>query len=851
MIELRPYQAEGLTAIWDYFQSGKTGNPIIAWPTGTGKSICPAIFIKHVMAQWPSQRFLMITHVKELISQNAEALLDIWPNAPLGIYSAGLKQKESAHPIVYGGIHSMIKNPKQFGHRDIIFIDEAHLLSADDSSMYQTFLACMKLINPQVKVIGMSATPFRMGMGYITDNGIFTDIAHNLCTVQHFNQLLADGYLAPLIPLRMNTDLNVEDIGVKKNGEAVGYQFQAKIDKEFQQAVDKNEVTEKLLKEVVEHGANRRSWLLFASGIDHANHIADTLQTMGIDCASVHSKQSSDFNDAAISAFKNFELRAIVNYGKLTTGFNHPGIDLIAVIRRILSVPLWVQILGRGTRPSPGKVNCLIRGTKVLTNSGLVNIENITLDHLLWDGCNWVSHCGTICHGIQKVVMYEGLIGTIDHEVWTEKGWKTLWECKSKNLRVSITGDGRKPIRETENNFSRNEIRKEKATNSNRMFSLYKNWLERLSQRSEFKSRLSSLWQFASLAPSAEMVTESVYQCEATMHESKRFGLRTLWPERNTVQIPVSNRNGDMGYEQSWFKSSVGNRSDRQRRSLRNWKSSFIDTITKSCSYQEETQHSCDARSEDNTSSRSICRLYIAKHVFNWINKRRNYRKMGETIKQAEGEVWDILNAGPLHRFTAENILVSNCLALDFARNTPNLGPINDPRIPRKKGEGTGDAPVKLCPSCGAYNYASVRFCCNCGEEFHFEVKIVERAGSEELIKTTEAIQPNMEWFNVSYVIYGKRQKIDKPTKIPMGKPYIMVTYFCDDVGKQFKQNVFPEHSSVSKHYFKQWWQQCHTSEVPTTTDGALGFLKELRKPKRIRVHTNKVPYPEVLAMEF
>lgn len=350
-ITLRPYQSEGLAAIWDYFAQGNKGNPILCWPTGTGKSIVPAIFIRDVMKMWPTQRFLMITHVKELIEQNLEVLKFVWPNAPVGVYSAGLKKKEIIYPIIFGGIQSMIKNPAQFGHRDLIFIDEAHLVNQDSASMYQAFLATMKLINSNIKIIGMSATPWRMGQGYITDGGLFTDIVHDLTKMENFNKLIAEGHLSPLIPLRTKTELDISNVGVQQ-GEYIASQLQ--------EAVDKADVTYKALRETVDAAAERRSWLLFAAGIEHADHIAEMLQSFGIDCAAVHSKQSSDFNDQAIRAFKNFELRAIVNYGKLTTGFNHPEIDFIGMLRPTLSVPLWVQMLGRGTRPAPNKNNCLV-----------------------------------------------------------------------------------------------------------------------------------------------------------------------------------------------------------------------------------------------------------------------------------------------------------------------------------------------------------------------------------------------------------------------------------------------------------------------------------------------------------
>lgn len=350
MIIPRYYQIEAMDAIYNYFMSN-SGNPLIALPTGTGKSLIPALFITTVLKKWPNQRFLMITSVKELIEQNADVLKKVWPEVPLGIFSAGLKQKNSANPIIYGGIQSMIKDPMRFGSRDLIFIDECHLINQDETSQYQSFLACMKLINPNVKIIGMTATKFRMGQGLLTEKGLFTDIIYDLTNIDGFNKLLSEGYISPLIPLRTKIELDVSDVGIQ-NGEFVKTQLQG--------AVDKQHITFKALQELCHAGQNRRSWLIFASGIEHAEHIAEQLGAFGVDCAPVHSKRPSDYNDAAIKAFKANELRAIVNYGKLTTGFDHPSIDLIGMLRPTLSVPLWVQMLGRGTRPAEGKENCLV-----------------------------------------------------------------------------------------------------------------------------------------------------------------------------------------------------------------------------------------------------------------------------------------------------------------------------------------------------------------------------------------------------------------------------------------------------------------------------------------------------------
>lgn len=350
MITPRWYQEEAILSIYNYFANGGKGNPIIALPTASGKSIIPAIFIERVMKQWPQQRFLLMSHVKELIAQNADKLLNVWPDAPLGIHSAGLKSRDTAHPIVFGGVQSMIKNAQIFGWRDLIFIDECHLVSDNDSSMYLSFIALMKLINPNVRIIGMSATPYRMGMGMLTEGGLFTDIIYDMTDVNGFNKLLNEGYLAPLIPVRTKTELDVSDVSVQK-GEFIATQLQG--------AVDKAEITYTALQELVHAGKDRRSWLIFSSGINHAEHIAEQLGAFGVDCAPVHSKRPDDYNDAAIKAFKNYELRSIVCYSKLTTGFDHPGVDIIADFRPTLSIPLHIQKYGRGMRIADGKRDCV------------------------------------------------------------------------------------------------------------------------------------------------------------------------------------------------------------------------------------------------------------------------------------------------------------------------------------------------------------------------------------------------------------------------------------------------------------------------------------------------------------
>lgn len=350
-MQFRYYQTAAINALFDYFSKNR-GNPVVAMPTGTGKSIVIAGFLQLVFYYWSTQRVIMLTHVKELIEQNAEEMLKLWPTAPLGIYSAGLKRKDVMLPIIFGGIASVNKYPEIFGHRDLVIIDECHLLSPDDETMYRNTIGILKAINPYLKVIGFSATPYRMKQGMITDEGLFTDICYDITGTEEFNKLIQEGWISPLIPKRTNTQIDVSNVGIAK-----GEFIQSQLQKE----VDKDETTYEGCKEMIQYGYDRQSWLVFAAGIENAEHIASMLQSFGINAAASHSKLGSKLNDKRLLDFKNGEVRALVNMNKFTTGVNHPPIDLIGDFQPTCSPGKHVQKAGRGTRPSPstGKQNCL------------------------------------------------------------------------------------------------------------------------------------------------------------------------------------------------------------------------------------------------------------------------------------------------------------------------------------------------------------------------------------------------------------------------------------------------------------------------------------------------------------
>ena len=148
MLKLRDYQNEAVKSIFNYFWTHPEGNPLVACPTGTGKSLIIAEFLKQVLHKYPNQKIMVLTHVKELIKQNHEKMMMVWPTAPAGIYSAGLKKRDTINPILFAGIGSVVRKPERFGHVDILIIDECHLVSPSKSTMYQQFIDDLTVVNP-------------------------------------------------------------------------------------------------------------------------------------------------------------------------------------------------------------------------------------------------------------------------------------------------------------------------------------------------------------------------------------------------------------------------------------------------------------------------------------------------------------------------------------------------------------------------------------------------------------------------------------------------------------------------------------------------------------------------------
>lgn len=347
-VTLRPYQQAAVDSLYQWFENN-SGNPLIVVPTGGGKSLIIAAFIHSVHAQWPKERILVLTHVRELIEQNHAQMLRAWPSAPAGIYSAGIGRREHDAPVLFAGIQSVYEKAAKVGWTDLVIVDEAHLIPAKGMGMYRTFLDALRSMNPHLKVIGLTATPFRTDTGSLADGD--DRMFHGVAFDCDLPQLIADGYLSPVTSKGTKSPIDTANVGIRAG------EF---IERELELAAMAGDVVPRAVAEIVSRGQDRKAWLMFCCGIEHARAVRDEAQKHGIACECVFGDTTSSERDSIVQRFKEGKLRAIANVGVLTTGFDAPQVDLIALLRPTKSPGLYVQMVGRGLRLAPGKKDALV-----------------------------------------------------------------------------------------------------------------------------------------------------------------------------------------------------------------------------------------------------------------------------------------------------------------------------------------------------------------------------------------------------------------------------------------------------------------------------------------------------------
>ncbi|HMQ16880.1 MAG TPA: DEAD/DEAH box helicase family protein, partial [Phycisphaerae bacterium] len=294
-MQLRPYQREAVDAVYEFLRT-RDDNPCVVIPTAGGKTPVMATVCRDAVQRW-SGRVLILAHVKELLEQAAEKLHLVAPDLPVGIYSAGLKRRDLGYAITIAGIQSVYERACDVGAVDLVVVDEAHLIPPDGEGMYRTFLADMKEINPLARVIGLTATPFRMKSGTICAP---ENILNAVCFEVGVRELIVQGYLCPLRTKAGTLKPDTEQLHIRSGEYVAG---------EVEQLMDDDNLVLSACREIVEHTKDRRSALIFASGVKHGMHIADVLCTRHkVECGFVCGETLPFERDETLRRFRTGEL---------------------------------------------------------------------------------------------------------------------------------------------------------------------------------------------------------------------------------------------------------------------------------------------------------------------------------------------------------------------------------------------------------------------------------------------------------------------------------------------------------------------------------------------------------------
>ncbi|MEX0718035.1 MAG: DEAD/DEAH box helicase family protein [Planctomycetaceae bacterium] len=354
-MHLRPYQLEAVEAVYRHLRE-RHDAPVVVLPTGSGKSWCIAQIAADAVEQW-NGRVLVLAHRRELLEQNADKIRRLCPRLAVGIYSAGLGRRDTNPPVIVAGIQSIYKRACEFDPFDLVVVDECHLIPAEGEGMYRQFLADATKVNPHLRVIGLTATPFRLDSGPICSSDHFLNA---VCYEAGIRELIRDGFLCPLISKAGIAKADTGRLRVRA-GEFVA--------DEVEQLMDQDELVEAACREITELTHDRGSVLIFSAGVNHGRHVQRVLQELsGVECGFVCGETARSERDELLARFRGeadgllerTPLRYLANADLLTVGFDSPRIDCVVLLRPTMSAALLVQMCGRGFRLHPKKRDCLV-----------------------------------------------------------------------------------------------------------------------------------------------------------------------------------------------------------------------------------------------------------------------------------------------------------------------------------------------------------------------------------------------------------------------------------------------------------------------------------------------------------
>jgi len=356
-LKLRYYQRNAIDALHSWFDTKPEDPALIALPTAAGKTIIFSHFIKEVFHKNPKARFLIMAHRKELVAQAESKLKSVWPDAPVGVLAAGMKRFQHNAQILVAS-RDTLASPKRLekvGKFDYMIIDEAHNVPPSSLTRYKKIIDTLSE-RQSMKVMGCTATPYRMGQGYIYGNRkdhFFKGLAYSVS----IPELIQAGYLCRLSAFAVN-DNAIIDAG-KVSLKFKGGDFR---EKELEDIAMVDETIIEVISDWIDNAytKGRTASVFFCVSVLHAQKMTQYLKQHGINAAVVTGETPNQDRDKILADFESGKLHALCNVGVLTEGWDAPRTDCIALLRPTQSVGLYVQMCGRGMRLHDNKENCLL-----------------------------------------------------------------------------------------------------------------------------------------------------------------------------------------------------------------------------------------------------------------------------------------------------------------------------------------------------------------------------------------------------------------------------------------------------------------------------------------------------------
>lgn len=337
MLKLRPYQQRVVDLTVRHVADYPDSAPTVVVPTGGGKSLISAALATQYAKQG---NVLIVTFRKELVAQTAEEMPQ---HLNVSVFSAGIGRKETKGPIIVAGIQSVRKHWHKLPRIHTMIIDEIHWGNA----AYKEFIDNVRKHSPTMRVIGMTATPFD-GRG-VHLHMLKEPITTGICAEVSMGELLRDGFLCNVVCYQAPTRLDVSGVGIdSKTGDYKQNELQA--------AVDTEDQNQRVADDIMRIFAERKSVLVFASGVDHAKHLAALIPGSKVIIGSTPKAE----RDSIVEEFRSGKLRWLVAVDTLLVGFNSPRADALALCRPTKSPLIYVQAIGRIMRTHATKDNALL-----------------------------------------------------------------------------------------------------------------------------------------------------------------------------------------------------------------------------------------------------------------------------------------------------------------------------------------------------------------------------------------------------------------------------------------------------------------------------------------------------------